>query len=71
MVVEVSALQNAWPKMYVIATWNYYRPAKLQESNVFTHVCLFTAWGPYVTITNDALYLTVQAPPQPKSVVVL
>ena len=45
--------------------------AKLQESNVFTHVCLFTAWGPYVTITNDALYLTVQAPPQPKSVVVL
>ena len=44
--------------------------AKLQESNVFTHVCLFTAWGPHVTITHDALYLTVQAP-QPKSVVVL
>ena len=39
---------------------------KLGEGNVFSHVCpsFCLHWGPYVTITHDALDLTVQ-PPQP------
>ena len=37
---------------------------KLWEGNVFTRVCLSVNEGgdPYVTITDDALDLTVQAP---------
>ena len=45
---------------------SYYRsPKKLQEGNVFSHVCLFvipsTGWS-QVTITHDALDLTVHGP---------
>ena len=35
---------------------------KLHESNVFSHVCLFTR-GPHVTITHDAMDVTVEATP--------
>ena len=35
-------------------------PTKLQEGNVFTHVCLFTREGPHVTITHDTLDLTLK-----------
>ena len=35
---------------------------KLWEGNVFIVVCLSVHRGPYVTITHDALDLTVQSP---------
>ena len=39
-------------------------PMKLREGNVFSRVCVsFCSWGsPNVTITHDALDLTIQAP---------
>ena len=42
----------------------YFRPpTKLREGNVFTGVCLSVGRGdPHVTITDDALDLTVQVP---------
>ena len=46
-------------------TYFYRPPTKLQEGYVFSHVCLFTGVGPHVTITHDALDLTVQAYPLP------
>ena len=36
---------------------------KLWEGTVFTGVCLSAHGGPHVTITHDALDLTVQPPP--------
>ena len=46
----------------------YYRPTtKLREGNVFTGVCLlFCSGGCHVTITHDALHLTVQSHPVPE-----
>ena len=38
-------------------------PTKLWEGNVFTCVCLSVHRGPHLTITHDALGLTVQGPP--------
>ena len=40
----------------------YCLPIKLGEGNVLSHV-MSTRGGPHVTITNDALDVTVQGPP--------
>ena len=42
----------------------YHPPTKLLEGNVFSHVCLSfcSHRGPHVTITHDALDLSVQSP---------
>ena len=36
---------------------------KLQESNIFSYVCLSVHKGSHVTITHDALNLTIQGLP--------
>ena len=42
---------------------HYHLPTKLRECNVFSHVCQsFWPWGSHVTITHDALDLTIQRP---------
>ena len=43
--------------------YNYCPLTKLREGNVFTCVCLSVHGGPHVTITYDALDLTLQPPP--------
>ena len=49
---------------YMFAKVHLYRPQKkLREGNIFTGVCLFTRVS-HVTITHDALDLTVPTPPQ-------
>ena len=46
----------------------YCLPMKLQEGNIFTGVYLsFCLVGFHVTITHDALDLTIQGPPSPSS----
>ena len=44
---------------------NYRPQTKLREGNVFRGVCLFTRREVYVTLSHDALDLTVPTPPLP------
>ena len=45
----------------------YHPPTKLWEGNIFTGVCDSIQRGPLVTITHDAMNLTVQSPTGPRS----
>ena len=49
-------------QLFIQGISNYRPPKKFREGNDFTRVCLFTGGGPYVTISHDALELTVQGP---------
>ena len=65
--VHCSMMKLIWKQLYMTTyRRRYYRPpTEFREGNVFSCVCLsfcLSTMGPNVTITYDALYLTVQAP---------